>query len=91
MHGCLECGKRLTKIIVDRAYRYDSGTPIQLRSISRWSCSCGYYEDEIPKMGPLHAAIAQALEGLNVKRGDLAFRFEEGSLGVTDGTWRATA
>jgi hypothetical protein len=36
--------------------------PIQLQSITRLSCTCGYYEIEIPKMGPLHEAIAQALD-----------------------------
>ena len=58
---CHDCGKALTKSLVDHAYRYDRGTPIQLRSITKWSCMCGYWEVEIPRMGPLHETIAQTL------------------------------
>lgn len=87
MHGCLDCGAPLKKTRVDHAYRYDRGKPIQLRSITKWSCKCGFYEVEIPKMGPLHEAIAQALSTLRVKRDALTFFFETGTRGVEDGAW----
>ena len=87
MHGCFDCGGPLTKSLVDHPYRYDHGAPILLRSITKLSCTCGYYEVVIPKPGPLHEALAQALSVMRVKRDGLAFLFEDGGRGVADGTW----
>ena len=84
---CFDCGGDLTKSLVDHAYRYDHGEPIRLRSIARWSCACGYYEVEFPRMGPLHRAIEQALQAPAVKREKLSLFFKEGSRGIEDGTW----
>jgi len=84
---CFDCGATLARSLADHAYRYDHGAPIQLRAIVRWSCACGYYEVEIPRMGPLHRTIEQALQAPDVKREDLALLFEEGSRGIEDGTW----
>jgi hypothetical protein len=87
MHGCLDCDRLLTKSLVDYPYHYDHGAPIQLRSITRLSCTCGYYEIEIPKMGPLHETIAQALSVLHVKRDALVFFFKKGRWPIKDGHW----
>ena len=87
MRGCVDCGSLLTKSLVDHPYRYDSRAPIQLRSIARHSCGCGYYEIAIPRMNLLHEAISQALNVLRVKRDAMSFIFEEGKLGVKDGAW----
>jgi hypothetical protein len=87
MHGCLDCGKPLEKTTRDHLYGYDRGEKILLREITVRTCSCGYYEVEIPKMGPLHEAIRQALGVLRAKRGDLAFTFTPGDHGVRDGAW----
>jgi hypothetical protein len=88
--GCFHCNKAFTESFVDHAYRYDHGAPIQLRSIARCSCDCGYYEIAIPKMTALHEAIAQALIAQGVDRAAIAFIFEKGSRGVEDGMWRQT-
>ena len=84
---CFDCRGVLTKSLIDHAYRYDRGASIQLRSIIKWSCACGYYEVEIPRMGPLHEAIAQALNVLHVKRDAMSFSFTDGPHGVKDGAW----
>jgi hypothetical protein len=87
MHGCLDCGVALSKSLIDHPYRYDRGQPIWLRSITKLSCTCGYYEIEIPKMGPLHEAIAQALKVLRVGRDAITLFFRKGKRGVEDGEW----
>jgi len=84
---CIDCGQPLTKGLTDHAYRYDRGAPIQLRAITKWSCACGYWDVEIPRMGPLHEAIAAALRVLRVKRTALVLFFKEGARGVEDGEW----
>lgn len=84
---CCDCQGPLTKSLVDHAYCYDHGEPIQLLAIVKWACSCGYYEIEIPRMGPLHRAIEEALNGADVKREALTFRFENGPNGLRDGAW----
>ena len=86
--ACPDCDQPLTKSVLDHyPYGYDHGAPIQLRKITRHACACGYYEIEFPKMGPLHDAIAQALNVLHVKRDDLEFFFTNGPKGVVDGEW----
>lgn len=68
-------------------YRYDRHRPITLR-VAKWNCNyCHAYEIEIPKLGPLHVAIRQALSTLRVKRDKLAFVFAPGKSGVVDGEW----
>lgn len=90
MHGCPDCGGTLTKSTVDQhSYRYDHGKPLLLREIHKHACACGYYEVEIPRMGPLHETIKQTLSVLRVKRDAIAFIFEEGPGGVRDGQWGA--
>src|SRR5512143_3235498 len=84
---CYDCGKALAKSLVDHAYRYDHGMPIQLRSITKWSCTCGYCEVDIPRMGPLHETIAQELAKADSSRVAMSFSFKEGSRGVADGVW----
>ena len=88
MHGCFDCGGPLTKSTVEQhPYRYDQGPPVQLRSVTKRSCACGYYEVEIPRVGPLHEAIAQTLKVMRAKRDAVAFIFQAGPRGVEDGTW----
>jgi hypothetical protein len=87
---CFHCSKEFTEALVDLAYRYDSGAPIQLQSIAKCSCDCGYSEIAIPRMEALHAAIAQALSAQGADRAAIAFVFEEGSRGIEDGVWRQT-
>lgn len=87
MHGCLDCGKQLTKKKRDHLYKYDHGKKILLRGMTHLVCTCGYYEVEFPRIGPLHATIKQALSVLHVERGDLAFFFKPGDRGVVDGEW----
>jgi len=87
MHGCLDCGKPLTKKKRDHLYKYDRGKPILLRGMTRLVCKCGYSEVEFPRIGPLHETIKQALSVLRVKREDLAFFFTPGDHGVQDGAW----
>lgn len=50
-------------------------------------CACGHYEVEIPRIGPLHETIAQALSVLRVPRKNLVFFFKHGTKGVEDGAW----
>ena len=87
MHGCLDCGKPLKKTTRDHLYGYDHGKKILLRAVSVLVCECGYCGVEIPKMGPLHEAINQALSVLRAKRADLSFVFTPGDHGVRDGAW----
>ena len=85
---CFDCGADLVRGVTDHAYPYDSHEePVQLRAIGRWTCACGYYETEIPRMGPLHETIAAALRVPGVKRSQLAFSFTEGDRGVENGIW----
>lgn len=86
-HACLDCGKSMTKTKDDLAYGYDHGKKILLRGITIQRCTCGYYEVEIPRMGPLHETIAEALNVLRVPREKLSFFFECGPKGVEDGAW----
>jgi hypothetical protein len=87
MHGCFDCGKPLSKTTRDHLYGYDHGKKILLREVAYYVCECGYYEIEIPKIGPLHEAISQALRVLRTKREDLSFIFAPGDHGVRDGAW----
>jgi hypothetical protein len=87
MHGCFDCGKPLEKTTRDHLYGYDHGPKILLRAVTFQVCACGYYEVEIPKMGPLHETIEQALGVLHAKRDDLCFIFTPGEHGVRDGAW----
>jgi hypothetical protein len=87
MHGCLDCGKPLAKKKRDHLYGYDHGKKILLREMTILVCACGYSEIEIPRMGPLHETIKQALSTLRVKRDALAFFFTPGDHGVRDGAW----
>jgi hypothetical protein len=87
MHRCLDCGATLTKRLVDHPYRYDRRAPIRLRSITKLSCTCGYSEIAIPRMGPLHETIALALRTLRVRRDAITFFFKKGKRGAEDGAW----
>ena len=87
MHGCPDCGSALETTTRDHLYGYDHGEKILLRGVTVWTCACGYHEVEIPKMGPLHEAIRQALDVLRTKRADLALVFSPGDRGVPDGAW----
>ena len=87
VHSCLDCGRTLTEKKQDHHYGYDRGQKILLREMTCLVCECGYREVCIPRMGPLHATIKQALSVLRAKRGDLAFFFELGDHGVRDGAW----
>lgn len=87
MHGCLDCGKPLEATKRDHLYGYDHGEQILLREITVQVCTCGYYEVEIPRMGPLHEAIKQAIDVLRTKRENLSFFFTPGDHGVRDGAW----
>jgi hypothetical protein len=89
--SCFHCCKECTESFVDHAYGYDHVAPIQLRSIAKRSCDCGYYEVALPKMSALHEMIAHALIVQGVDRATIAFIFERGSRGVEDGVWRQTA
>jgi hypothetical protein len=86
-HKCLECGESMSKTSGDHDYGYDHGKKILLRDLTIRRCPCGHYEVEIPRMGPLHEAIAQALSVLRIPRESLAFFFKPGSKGVEDGAW----
>ena len=88
MRACPDCGSTLTKSTVDQhAYRYDRGKPLKLLALDKHACTCGYYAIEIPRMGPLHETIEQALSVLHAKRDTLAFIFNKGPDGVIDGEW----
>jgi len=87
MHGCFDCGKPLEATKRDHLYGYDHGKKILLREVTFLACTCGYYEIEIPRMGPLHEAISQALSVLHAKRENLSFIFAPGDHGVRDGAW----
>jgi hypothetical protein len=84
---CLECGELMSKSSGDHAYGYDHGKKLLLREMTFRRCACGRYEIEIPRIGPLHEAIAQALSVLRVPREKLVFFFEHGVKGVEDGAW----
>lgn len=77
----------MTKKKSDHLYGYDHGKKILLRGMTYFVCACGYNAIEIPRIGPLHEAISQALSVLRVKREDLAFIFAPGDHGVRDGAW----
>ena len=84
---CLECGEPMAETTGDHAYAYDHGKKILLRDMTIWRCACTNYEVEIPRMGPLHEAIAQALSVLREPRENLVFFFKRGPRGVEDGAW----
>jgi len=85
---CPNCGGPLTKGTVDQhPYRYDRGKPILLLGVTECACPCGYHAVEIPRVGPLHRTIEEALRMLRVKRDEIAFIFEHGPSGVEDGEW----
>ena len=71
----------------DHAYGYDHGKKILLRGMTILRCACGYYGVEIPRIGPLHETIAQALNVLRGRRENLVFFFERGAKGIEDGAW----
>jgi len=71
----------------DHAYGYDHGKKLLLRGMTILRCACGHYEIEIPRIGPLHEVIAQALSVLRAPRENLVFFFKRGSKGVEDGAW----
>ena len=77
----------MSKTSGDHAYGYDHGKKILLRGITIQRCACGYYEVELPRMGPLHETIAQTLSTLHVRRENLSFFFQCGPKGVEDGAW----
>lgn len=78
------------KTVGDHRYRYERGITITLRSITKRSCSCGFNTVDIPRMGPLHRAIAHALGTLKIPHEAMAFTFENGPNGTKDGCWGAT-
>ena len=80
---CLECGEPMSKTTGDHAYGYDHGKKILLRDMTIWRCACGNYEVEIPRAGPLHEAIAQALSVLREPRENLVFFFQDNAWGVS--------
>lgn len=84
---CLDCGKPMSKTTADHAYGYDHGKKLLLRGMTILRCACGHYEVEIPRIGPLHETIAQALSVLHVRRDKLIFFFQRGTKGVEDGAW----
>ena len=85
--GCLDCGSALVDETRDHLYGFDRGPKILLRDITYLVCSCGYYEVCIPRMGPLHDAITEALNVLRTKRDRISFFFSPGDHGVRDGAW----
>lgn len=88
MRACPDCRGPLTSTVSEHAYRFDRGKPIQLRAVTKRSCAtCKYYDVVIPRVGPLHRAISQALGVLNVGRDAITFVFEKGPKGVEDGCW----
>ena len=84
---CLECGAQMSATSADHAYGYDHGKKLLLRGMTILRCACGHYEVEIPRIGPLHETIAQALSVMWVPRESLIFFFEQGPKGVEDGAW----
>jgi hypothetical protein len=87
LDACLECGEPMSKTSGDHAYGYDHGKKLLLRGMTILRCACGHYEIEIPRIGPLHEVIAQALSVLRVPRDSLVFFFTRGPKGVEDGAW----
>ena len=84
---CIECGAPMSKTTGDHAYGYDQGKKILLRDMTIWRCPCTIEEVEIPRVGPLHETIAQALSVLREPREKLVFFFQPGPKGIEDGAW----
>lgn len=84
---CLECGALMRATTGDHAYGFDRGKKIKLHGLTIQRCPEGHYEVEIPRMGPLHEAIGEALNTLRVPRDSLSFSFTPGPKGIMDGAW----
>src|SRR5262245_38491563 len=59
---CTECGNKMTRSVVDHVYRESGLDNVILHGVTKYTCeSCGAERVQIPHMGPLHRAIAQAI------------------------------
>ncbi len=92
--NCLNCPVQMVPCdddTADHPYNFDGKGAVRLIGLKRHRCRmCGHSEIDIPKIGPLHRAIAQAIKTLRVERSQLGFLFETGLVGVSDGEWGAT-
>lgn len=85
MH-CLKCRTEMVRSKIDHPYQYDRRKTVTLRDLEQHACTwCDYSEVAIPKMGPLHESIKQALAMFMARR--FAMLFENWPSGVSDGAW----
>lgn len=87
---CKNCPVEMVRVEEprDHPYSFDGRGDVRLIGLEQHRCRmCLYSEIAIPQIGPLHRTIAQAVKTLKVKREQLAFFFERGPIGVSDGTW----